>query len=112
MVKLNKNKNKKIKKVLREEDFVGQLEDFYKKNPNDKIWWTGRMGYVGEVLFSFDKKKVYNFWTDYPQNLTQEEKEIFDKENPFWHDFYYGESEDKSEDKQDKLKDKYEDNDN
>ena len=43
---------------------------------------------VGHHLFSFDKKKIYNLFADYPHNLTTEEKEIFDKENPFWKDFF------------------------
>ena len=39
---------------------------------------------------SFDKKKIYNLFADYPHNLTAEEKEIFDKENPYWCDFFKG----------------------
>lgn len=35
----------------------------------------------GPFYFSFDKKKIYNFWTDY-WNLTDEERKIFDKEYP------------------------------
>ena len=58
--------------------------DFY-KNDGDKIWdVTENLISRGPVLFSFDKKKIYNFWEDYPQNLTKEEKELFDKEKPFW----------------------------
>jgi hypothetical protein len=45
---------------------------------------------VGEWLFSFDKKKIYNMFRDYPQELTNEEKDIFDKENPYWRDFFAG----------------------
>ena len=62
--------------------------DFYKNNPTDKIWWLDTVGVIGEFLFSFDKKKIYNLFMDYPQNLTKEEKEIFDKENPYWADFF------------------------
>lgn len=58
--------------------------DFY-KNEGDKIWdVTENPISRGPVLFSFDKKKIFNFWEDYPQNLNKEEKEIFDKENPHW----------------------------
>ena len=64
------------------------LGDFYKENENDQIWWIDDLDHVGYFLFSFDKKKIYNMFRDYPHNLTKEEKEIFDKENPFWKDFF------------------------
>ena len=56
------------------------LDKFYKENEaSDRD---------GEFLFSFDKKKVFNLFADYPHNLTPEQKEIFDKENPYWKDFF------------------------
>ncbi len=64
------------------------LSDFYKQNENDVIWWVDNMGTVGEFLFSFDKKKVYNLFADYLHNMTKEEKEIFDNENPYWKEFF------------------------
>ena len=64
---------------------------FYKKNPEDKIWWVDNGGDVkGEMVFSFDKNKLYNLFRDYPQNLSKEEKEIFDSENEFWKEFFGG----------------------
>ena len=64
---------------------------FYKKNPKDKIWWVDNGGDVkGEMVFSFDKKKLYNLFKDYPQNLLKEEKEIFDSENEFWKEYFGG----------------------
>ena len=33
------------------------------------------------MVFSFDKKVEFNFWTDYPKKLTAEQKAIFDAEN-------------------------------
>ena len=64
---------------------------FYKKNPKDKIWWVVNGGEVkGEMVFSFDKKKLYNLYKDYPHNLTKEEKEIFDTENEFWKEYFGG----------------------
>lgn len=62
--------------------------EFYKKNENDTIWWVEKTDTIGEHLFSFDKKKIYNLFRDYPHELTNEEKEIFDKENPYWVDFF------------------------
>lgn len=61
---------------------------FYKKNKNDLIWWVDNAGIKGEWLFSFDKKRVFNMFRDYPHELTKEQKKIFDKENPFWADFF------------------------
>ena len=64
---------------------------FYKKNPKDKIWWVDNGGDVkGEMVFSFDKKKLYNLFKDYPQNLSKEEKDIFDSENEFWKEYFGG----------------------
>ena len=61
--------------------------DFYKENPDDKVWWlnddTRAMG------FSFDCKTIYYLPRDY-YILTPEQKEIFDKENPFWKEFCGG----------------------
>jgi hypothetical protein len=64
------------------------LSDFYKNEPSHKVWWIDDLETRGEFLFSFDKKKIYNLFQDYPHNLTKEEKEIFDKENPYWKDFF------------------------
>ncbi|MDO4764231.1 MAG: hypothetical protein Q4A00_07615 [Flavobacteriaceae bacterium] len=63
--------------------------DPYKENPTDKIYWLTPIDKaVGEYLFSFDLKKVYNLFSDYPWALSTEEKEIFDKENPYWKEFF------------------------
>ena len=65
------------------------LSDYYKENPNDQIWWISDLDAKGRFLFSFDKKKIYNLFADYPHNLTPEEKAIFDKENPYWKEFFH-----------------------
>ena len=62
--------------------------DFYKKNPGDRIWWVDDIETIGEELFSFDKKKVYNLFADYPQKMTAEEVRIFNAENPYWANFF------------------------
>lgn len=79
------------------------IYEFYKDNSNDIVWkvthyrlYDKEKGFVdgnidviiGELLFSFDKKKIYNLWIDYPHNFTKEEKEIFDKEYPYWKNFF------------------------
>ncbi|MEG0614271.1 MAG: hypothetical protein RR540_00835 [Oscillospiraceae bacterium] len=64
------------------------LNSWYKNNSLDKIWWKETPDTVGEWLFSFDKEKIFNIFADYPHNLTTEQKEIFDKENPYWKNFF------------------------
>lgn len=61
---------------------------FYKNNPSDKVWWVDNTGVIGVRLFSFDKKEVFNLFADYPDKLTKEQKETFDKENPYWKNFF------------------------
>ena len=62
---------------------------WYKDNPGDKIWWLDNGNErTGEFVFSFDKVKQFNLFADYPHKLTKEQKEIFDKENPYWAEFF------------------------
>ena len=63
-------------------------DEFYKNDPNDKIWWKDTPDQVGLWLFSFDKKTVFNMFQDYPYKLTTEQIKIFDEENPEWADFF------------------------
>lgn len=63
------------------------LNDWYKNEETDKIWWK-ETETVGEWIFSFDKETEYNMFADYPHNLTPEQKEVFDKENPEWVEFF------------------------
>ncbi len=60
---------------------------FYKNNPTDKIYWV-ETDAVGQWLFTFDKKTIFNMFQDYPDMLTPEQKEIFDRENPYWKEFF------------------------
>lgn len=72
------------------------MMEFYHQNDGDSVWWTmhGKINngvfepIHGEHLFSFDKKKVYNLFSDYPHALSKEELEVFNKENPFWVEFF------------------------
>lgn len=63
-------------------------EEWRKKNETDKVWWLDNRRQKGEMVFSFDKKTQYNLFADYPYKLTAEQKKIFDKENPYWADFF------------------------
>lgn len=59
-----------------------------KNENNSRCIWIDQPDQVGEMLFSFDGVKIYNLFRDYPHALTEEEKQIFDIENPFWADFF------------------------
>lgn len=61
---------------------------WFKNNPDDIIWWAETNETIGEWLFTFDQTTVFNMFRDYPDKLTKKQKEIFDKENPEWADFF------------------------
>lgn len=71
-------------------DYETEDYAFWKENVTNKIWWVERKKEPvrGPLEFTFDFKKIYNAWSDYPDKLTKEENETFDKENPFWADFF------------------------
>ena len=62
--------------------------NWIKNNPDDMIWWVDNPDVKGQMLFSFDKKNVFNLFADYPHKLSKRQKEQFDKENTFWRDFF------------------------
>ncbi len=66
----------------------GSKYSFYKKNKDAKVWWLDNYEEVGVFVFSFDKKKTYNLFKDYPMELSVEEWETFNKENPYWEEFF------------------------
>jgi hypothetical protein len=61
--------------------FVNGL-DLYKSDESLKIWRVETPDRKGEFLFTFDCRKVFNFFHDYPEKLTDEEIAIFEKEYP------------------------------
>ncbi len=56
--------------------------NFYKDDEKDQIWMVDTLDSKGEFLFSFDKKTIFNFFSDYPDKLSDEQIEIFKKEQP------------------------------
>lgn len=50
--------------------------------------WIRNPEQKGERLFTFDGKRIFNLFRDYPHELSSEEKELFDSVNPFWTDFF------------------------
>lgn len=83
--------------MLSDEERVESEEDaplydddslFYKNHKGDVVWWLDHPDENGTWEFSFDRKTVFNLFSDYPDKLTPEQKAIFDRENPFWADFF------------------------
>jgi hypothetical protein len=60
---------------------MSNSEKWYKINEDDKVWWLDD-DRVGEMVFSFDREKMFNLWEDYPNNLTDEQRKTLEKENP------------------------------
>ena len=57
-------------------------------NNSPKVKWVEDSEHVGIRQFTFDGKEIFNLFRDYPHELTPEQKEIFDRENPYWADFF------------------------
>lgn len=75
----------------RRKEKVDLRNSWYKENESDKVWWLDNgQDETGLFIFSFDAKTPFNLYEDYPHKLTKEQKEIFDKENPFWADYFKG----------------------
>ncbi|HCJ90592.1 MAG TPA: hypothetical protein DHV71_01700 [Acidaminococcaceae bacterium] len=53
-----------------------------KSAPESRVWWKETPGVTGELIFSFDKKKEYSFYRDFPEKLTPEELKIFREDEP------------------------------
>lgn len=60
----------------------------FKHKKRDKISWVDNSMSKGVWEFTFDGEKFFNMFHDYPWKLTEEEKAIFDKENPLWAEFF------------------------
>ena len=46
---------------------------FKKKAPKSRVWWLFNSDDGGGLFFSFDKKKIYSLFGDYPDKLSKEE---------------------------------------
>ena len=61
---------------------------FYKENKDDQVYQVDHTTAIGKLLYNFDGKTILNLWTDYPEKFTKEQKEIFDKQEPYWANFF------------------------
>lgn len=77
-------------------DIFKKKEKWKKKKETDRVWWLDNADKVGQHIFSFDKKKKFNLFADYPYKLSPEQKEIFDEENPYWKEFFKNRSKSKN----------------
>ena len=55
---------------------------------DERFRWIRNPEQKGERLFTFDGKKIYSLFRDYPHELSPDEKACFDRVNPFWADFF------------------------
>ena len=81
---MDKEEEKKLLELLKR---IETNPKFYKNSPKDTIYWV-ESTHIGEHLFTFDKKRIFNLFRDYPMELTKEQRDIFKKENPYWADFF------------------------
>ena len=69
--------------------YLGRKRCFSKKKQGDKIWQVDFIPrQIGTMAISFDKKRILFPFRDYPIKFTPEQKELFDKENPYWAKFF------------------------
>lgn len=59
-----------------------------KKETNNHVQWIRNPNQKGAFLFTFDGEQIFNLFRDYPHELTNEQKKIFDVENPYWAEYF------------------------
>ena len=42
----------------------------------------------GPILVTFDKRTIFNLWTDFPSKFTPEQIQIMREEQPYWYEFF------------------------
>ncbi|MCD7710883.1 MAG: hypothetical protein LUI04_06015 [Porphyromonadaceae bacterium] len=62
----------------------GELYPLRRDGVKSSIWRTAPIDFEGIHFFSFDKKHLYNVFSDIPDELTPEQKKIFAEDEPFW----------------------------
>ncbi|MCD8287272.1 MAG: hypothetical protein LUC18_00290 [Porphyromonadaceae bacterium] len=62
----------------------GKLEEFDSRDENSRVWRTAPVDSIGIMFFTFDKKHLYNLFSDIPNELTPEQKKIFAEDEPMW----------------------------
>ncbi|MCD8287622.1 MAG: hypothetical protein LUC18_02130 [Porphyromonadaceae bacterium] len=62
----------------------GKLDKFDRLSKKSRVWRTAPVDCIGIHFFSFDRKHLYNVFSDIPNELTPEQKRIFAEDEPFW----------------------------
>lgn len=57
-------------------------------NNSIQFKWVETPDTIGEMLFTFDGERIFNLFRDYPNELSPEQKKVFDEANPFWANFF------------------------
>lgn len=52
-------------------------------NHTPTVRWIRNREHKGELQFTFDGVQIFNLFHDYPYALSDEQKRVFDEENPF-----------------------------
>lgn len=68
--------------MFKASEYSGRLSTFYKHYRSSKIWYISDIELIGSHYFSYDKEIVYNFWSDYPDKLTDDQIRQFKVDNP------------------------------
>ena len=59
-----------------------------KTDESKRVTWIIDRNQKGEFKFTFDGKRIFSLFRDYPYELTPQQKQIFDEENPYWAEFF------------------------
>ena len=60
----------------------------FDESNDKKVKWLRDPTQKGKFLFTYDEKQIFNLFRDYPHALTDEQKRIFDEEEPYWAKFF------------------------
>lgn len=69
------------------EKYKKEKGDYWLRKKNSKVYWLANDSEKrrrGDFIFSFDKKNIYHLYSDYPDKMTKEEVEFFNKYEPYW----------------------------
>lgn len=64
------------------------------RGPDARVWEvteydpeTGEPA-IGPMWVTFDRKTIFNLWTDYPYKMTEDQQRIIAEDMPYWATFF------------------------